>query len=148
MTGRQPLLGAHVHPVAALWVLRNLDTDRFEDGIRLFEYHGRPGVARALGDALAQLQAAAAAWEAHAAAGSGSGTPELPQTPTPAESDSLAVDALLATAEAAEILDSSEEWVRRLLRSGELTGTRKKGRWAVSRRSVMAYMTRSQEDIA
>lgn len=147
MTGRQPLLGAHVHPVAALWVLRNLDTDRFEDGIRLFESHNRPGLARALGDALAQLQAAAALWEAHTSAGSGTGTPELPQAAGPAESESLAVDALLGTAEAAVILDSSEEWVRRLLRSGELTGTRTKGRWAISRRSVMAYMHRTGEDI-
>ncbi len=63
-------------------------------------------------------------------------------TPEPAAAEPLpeseVVDAIMTTAQAADVLGCSDRYIRRLLDSGDLLGRRESGHWKISTDSVLA----------
>jgi len=148
------MLGAHVRPVAAVWILRRIDPSKVSDAVRFFRTTGRDDVADDLLTAWRELEAAAATWPSSVAT-SADGSAETTESPHPAGSEVVAVDEppqdsslaveLVEPAAAAAVLSVTEARVRQLLRDGSLAGEKIAGRWLIYPDSVEELVLRRLE---
>ena len=139
MTGRRPLLGAHVSGPGAAWVLRRVE-GAAPDAIRYFQSIGRRDVAASIADAVEELLEANRQWEMQRTDGASAGgnAETSPAEATP-ESEVPAVG--LGTSAAAGLLGVTERRVRQLLDGGLLVGRKSGRQWLVERDSIEAYRT-------